>query len=474
MGSTFAVPLWIALPVGLLAAWAAYDKLVMPAIRWFVAGQANRVIDELGERLRIGIRPFQRTRRQILIHRLLGDPRVLEAAEQYAAATATPLPAALKRVERYAREIVPAFNAYLYFRTGYWLGKKLAQGLYRVRIGYVDSDGIRAIPENATVVFVMNHRSNMDYVLAGYLAAEQAALSYAVGEWARIWPLSALIRAMGAYFVRRNSRDELYRRVLERYIVMATQAGVPQAVFPEGGLTRDGRMREPRLGVIDYMLRGFALDGERDLVFVPLGINYDRVLEDRSLLRAEDPQAERRGRGAAAATTLRFVLHNLGLMAKSEWHRFGYACVNFGAPVSMRAYCTERGIDFQRLSGEARRAEMAELGARLMAVVGAIVPVVPVALIASVFVARPDAAWSEIALKAEAQALLERLRAGGAKAYIPRQDLDYAFTVGLRMLTLRRLVEAQDGMVRARAEELPLLRYYANSIAHLPQAHAPA
>lgn len=474
MGSTLSIPLWIALPVGLLAAWAAYDKLVMPAIRWFVAGQANRVIDELGERLRIGVRPFQRTRRQILIHRLLGDPRVLEAAEQYAAATATPLPVVLRRVERYAREIVPAFNAYLYFRTGYWLGKKLAQGLYRVRIGYVDSEGIRHIPENATVVFVMNHRSNMDYVLAGYLAAEQAALSYAVGEWARIWPLSALIRAMGAYFVRRNSRDELYRRVLERYIVMATQAGVPQAVFPEGGLTRDGRMREPRLGVIDYMLRGFALDGERDLVFVPLGINYDRVLEDRSLLRAEDPQAERRGRWSALATTLRFVLHNLGLMARSEWHRFGYACVNFGAPISMRAYCAERTVDFQRLSGEARRAEMAALGARLMAVVGAIVPVVPVALIASVFLARPDAAWSAIALKAEAQALLERLRAAGAKVYIPRQDLDYAFTVGLRMLTLRRLVDAQDGLYRARAEELPLLRYYANSIAHLPQTSAPA
>ena len=105
----------------------------------------------------------------------------------------------------------------------------------------------------------MNHRSNMDYMLAGYLAADQAALSYAVGEWARIWPLSALIRAMGAYFVRRNSSDELYRRVLERYIAMATEAGVPQAVFPEGGLTRDGRMREPKLGVLDYMLRGFRI-----------------------------------------------------------------------------------------------------------------------------------------------------------------------------------------------------------------------
>jgi len=324
------------------------------------------------------------------------------------------------------------------------------------------------------VVFVMNHRSNMDYVLAGYLAAEQAALSYAVGEWARIWPLSALIRAMGAYFVRRNSRDELYRRVLERYIVMATQAGVPQAVFPEGGLTRDGRMREPRLGVIDYMLRGFSLEGERDLVFVPLGLNYDRVLEDRSLLRAIDPQAERRSRWAAAATTLRFVMHNLALMAKSEWHRFGYACVNIGAPISMREYCAARGIDFQRLSGDARRAEMAALGARLMDIVGRMVPVVPVALIAGVFVARPADALSDIALKAAAQDDLERLRAAGAQIYVPRQDLDYAFTVGLRMLTLRRLVEVQDGLYRARAEELPLLRYYANSIAHLPQASAAA
>src|SRR5213079_2815539 len=138
----------------------------------------------------------------------------------------------------------------------------IARTLYRVRLGYIDAAGIARIDPAATVVFVMNHRSNMDYVLAGYLAADQTALSYAVGEWARIWPLSALIRAMGAYFVPRNSKDELYRRVLERYVAMATEAGVPQAVFPEGGLTRDGLIRAPKLGVIDYMMRGFRIEGE--------------------------------------------------------------------------------------------------------------------------------------------------------------------------------------------------------------------
>jgi len=453
-----ALPLWLVLAAGLFALWALYEHLLIPALRWMMTHPADRVMEDMSTRLRIGIRPFQRTRRQALIHRLLTDPKVQEAAEQFSREHHQPLPRVLKRIETYAREIVPAFNAYLYFRTGYWLGRRLARLLYRVRIGYVDSAGLERIDPNATVVCVMNHRSNMDYVLAGFLAADQAALSYAVGEWARIWPLSALIRAMGAYFVRRNSRDELYRRVLERYIAMATEAGVPQAVFPEGGLTRDGRMREPKLGVLDYMLRGFRLGGDRDLVFVPLGLNYDRVLEDRSLL-LETKQKKT----TALWNTLRFVLHNVSLMRRSEWHRFGYACVNFGTPISMR----ERGIDYQALSGEERRAAVAALGTELMQAVGRIVPVVPVPLIAAVFVSQPQRALSELELKAEVGRLLARLQAAGAHVYIPRGDLDYALGVGLRMLRLRRLVEEEQGLFRARQEELPLLAYYANSIAHL-------
>jgi glycerol-3-phosphate O-acyltransferase len=382
---------------------------------------------------------------------------------QFSAEHRVPINTAFRKIETYAREIVPAFNAYLYFRTGYWLGRRVARLLYRVRIGYVDSAGLERIDPDATVVCVMNHRSNMDYVLAGFLAADQAALSYAVGEWARIWPLSALIRAMGAYFVRRNSRDELYRRVLERYIAMATEAGVPQAVYPEGGLTRDGRMREPKLGVIDYMLRGFRINGDRDLVFVPLGLNYDRVLEDRSLLMQGKPSGGTR----ALWNTFRFIAHNVSLMLRSEWHRFGYACVNFGTPVSMREYCRTRGIDFQALSGDERRTAMAQLGRELMDAVGRIVPVLPVPLLATLFVAQPQRALSALELKAEVGRLLARLEAAGAHVYIPRGDLDYALTVGLRMLRLRRLVEETEGLFRAREPELPLLAYYANSITHL-------
>ncbi len=467
MTDAVSLPAWLLVLIAALAVWALYEHVLMPALRFLVTHPANRVIDELGERLRIGIRPFQRTKRQALIHRLLTDPRVQSAAAQFAKEKGVSVPAALRAVERYAREIVPAFNAYLYFRIGYFIGRGIARALYRVRLGYVDSAGLAAIQPDATVVFVMNHRSNMDYVLAGYLAADQAALSYAVGEWARFWPLSALIRSMGAYFVRRNSKDELYRRVLERYIAMATEAGVPQALFPEGGLTRDGRMREPKLGVIDYTMRGFRLEGERDLVFVPLGINYDRVLEDRSLLRSLDAEAPRMGRTKTLWNTLAFVAHNLRLMLKSEWHRFGYACVNFGSPISMRAYCRDRGVDFQRLSGEDRKRETAVLGAHLMQAVGRVVPVVPVPLIATVFVTNPERRLSALELKAEVGRLLEALERSKAHVYVPRSDFDYAINVGLRMLLSRHLVDESDGLYFAHGKELAVLRYYANSIAHL-------
>jgi len=154
-------------------------------------------------------------------------------------------------------------------------------------------------------------------------------------------------------------------------------------------------------------------------------------------------------------------------MLRSEWHRFGYACVNFGTPISMREYCRVRNVDFQALAGEERRAAMADLGRELMQAVGRVVPVLPVPLIASIFIAHPHRSLSALELKAEVGRLLARLEGAGAHVYIPRGDLDYALTVGLRMLQLRHLVEEKDGLFRAREPELPLLAYYANSIAHL-------
>jgi len=461
------LPLWLVALLVLLAAWAALDRLLMPGARWYLRRRVNRVIDEVNTRLRLKIPPFHRTRRRVLIDRLVYDPKVIEAVDAEAREQGIPRQVLAGRVERYAREIVPAFNAYFYFRIGYWLSKRVARFLYRVRLGFSDEAGLAEVPAGSTVVFVMNHRSNMDYVLVGYLAADRTALSYAVGEWARVWPLQTLIRSTGAYFVRRSSGDPLYRRVLERYIHMATAAGVPQAVYPEGGLSRDGRLRPPKLGILDYMLRSFdPVHGERDLVFVPVGINYDRVLEDRTLLLDLAPERRRGGPLSAGATTLRFAAHNLGLMLRSRWHRFGYACANFGSPISMRRWLGEQSLDLRHLSKEERAAHLERLGASLMTAIGQVIPVLPVPLVAAVLI-RAGEPLSELEIKARAFRLMTGLAAAGAHVYIPRRDQDYAIVAGLRMLTQRHLVDERDGLYAARESESTLLRYYAGSIEHL-------
>lgn len=474
MSQTIAVPIWLALVVGLLALWAALARLLIPSVRWVWTRRINRLTERVNRRLALKIPPIARTKRDVLIDRLTHDPKVLREVAAYCEQQQVPYAIAMRRVEDYAREIVPAFNAYVYFRIGSSIAKRIVSLLYRVRLGHADYKRLRKMGANASVVFVMNHRSNMDYLLIGYLASKRMALSYAVGEWAKVWPIQQIIRTLGAYFVRRGSGDALYRRVLERYVQMAVEGGAVQAIFPEGGLSRDGLLRAPKVGLLDYMVRSFDPQGDRDIIFVPVAINYDRVLEDRTLLRSSDSQAESKSGLAAVSQTLRFIFSQLGLMIRRKWYRFGYACANFGTPLSLRAYLSERQWNPLQLDQTARAPHVQKLAVDLLTSVGRIVPVLPVSLIATIFVAAPKRPYSEEEIKIKALELQQHYQALGAHVYIPRDDAEYSVAVGLRMLTLRKLVIQDGNLLRINPDpefqSEKMLRYYAHAIAQLTAA----
>ena len=464
------MPLWLVALLGVLAGWSVLVLILAPGMRWFLRRRINRMIKRLNATLSIELPSFKLTRRQALIDRLFNDPKVQAAVLEHTAASKEPLDAVWARVRKYVHEIVPSFNAYIYFRIGYSLSRAIARLLYRVRFGFADEALLQALSPQSTLVFVINHRSNMDYILVSFLAAERVTLSYAVGEWARVWGLQQLIRAMGAFFVRRNSGDPLYRVVLSRYVQMATEGGVTQAMFPEGGLTLDGKLRSPRFGLLDYMLKSFDEregDGRRDIVFLPVGLNYDRVLEDRTQLRKLHPEAPKTGRLAAVGTLLGFIGHNLWRALQGRWHRFGYACVNFGVPMSMRAWCASHQLHFPDLSHADRKREVTRVADHLMQQIGQVIPVLPVSLIASLFVEAPQQRWTELELKAAMHQRLTALKATGAHEYIPRHDEAYAFDVGLRMLVQRRLVLEVDGLLAMAPGEQEVVAYYANAIEHL-------
>lgn len=464
MGAQITIPLWLFVLLSAVSVLVIVNKFLFPGFRWFFRKKINRAINELNEHLNIKLRPFQLTKRQVLLDRLIHDTQVLEFVQAQGIQDEVPREVLMEKVQKYAREIVPSFNAYVYYRLGYWLSKKVAKLLYRVRVRVGKRDHLTAVSKDATVVFVINHRSNMDYILVSFLVAEKMAMSYAVGEWARVWPLRGLIKSMGAYFVRRNSRNPLYRKVLERYIDMATREGVCQAVFPEGGLSRDGKIRPPKLGFLDYQLRHFNPAISRDVVFIPVGLNYDRVLEDRTLLLSLNQNTERKSNWFAIKTTLKFMWHNFRLARRHRWKRFGYASVSFAEPISSKAYCEEHQINFSGLSSKPRFEKIEKLANHLMHSVEKTIPVVPVVLVAQVIMAKKQNWIDSESLKSEARNLMQSIESKGGHMVFPHKDKEIALDAAIDMLFIRHLIEVKDKQVRAKAESRQVLEYYANSI----------
>ena len=454
MFQTVELPLWLVLLGGLTLTVAVLNRVLVPSVRWFFRARINRALGRVNDRLQLSIKPFSLTKRQVLVDRLTYDPVVAEAIEAEARARGIPREVAAEEAARYAREIVPSFSAATYFLFGVKLSRMIAQALYRVRLGASDENALAGIGPEATVIFVMNHRSNMDYLLVTYLASERTSLSYAAGEWARIWPLEQLAKAMGAFFIRRRSENQLYRRVLARYVQMATDAGVTQAVFPEGGLSRDGALRPPKLGLLAYILHGYDPKADRDVVFVPVGLNYDRVLEDRILVESETDEKGRPRFRAKATTAFAFFLKHAWMRMLGRWHRFGYASVSFGTPISLRALAPEG-----RITADA-------LGRSLIDAVGQVVPVLPVPLVANVLLAA-EGPLDRAEITERSIAMKDEMVARGAHFHLPRNDFDYAIEVGLRALVRRRVLLREGERYTPVPKEEALLRYYARSIAHL-------
>jgi len=466
MTSTVELPLWLFVLILLFAAVTFASHFLFPSVRWFFRRRLERAVARLNQRLERPIEPFRLARRYDMIQRLIYDPQVAQAVADHAATEGIPDNVAFEEARRYAREIVPSFSAFTYFSFAIRVTRWLSNAIYRVRLGHQDEEALRRIDPEATLVFVMNHRSNMDYVLITYLAARRSALSYAVGEWARVWPLSRLIRAMGAYFIRRKSRNELYRRVLATYVRLATQGGATQAMFPEGGLSLDGALAPPRLGLLKYIVDARDPAGPgRDVVFVPVGLNYDWVLEDK-ILTSAGRAGERRFRARIGVVMAR-MLRQLWLWMTGRYHRFGYAAVNFGRPLSLAEFtAAQQAAD---PSGPVTASDLPEpLSQELMERIGDIVPVLPVPAVCSLLLS--EGAMTRSALEQRLAALLERMPL--SHIHLPRDSRSYAVETALRILVRRGILRSEHGRYVPVPAKRDLLTYYANSISHLLPAAA--
>jgi len=404
---------------------------------------------------------------------LAADPVVQAAVRRHALEHGLDEAEVHRRVREYIDEIVPQLNVLSYYRIGYNVAKIVLNLLYRVTVDYQDEAALERIPKKDVVVYMMNHRSNADYLVVAYVLAYGAHVSYAVGEWARVWPLEYVFKSFGSYFIRRGFREPLYHAVLERYVHLITKNGVTQGFFPEGRLSRDGRLGPPKLGLLDYICRTLLDPAfDRDIWFVPVAINFDRVLEDRALIRELVDERDRPGRLSQLWTVTTYVASNVLRLATGRLKRYGRAAVNFGTPLSLRHWVAAApGV--LELPKEQRLGKLQGLAALLMERIGAIIPVTAVPLAAAALLSFEQTVIPKGAVLERMDQLRDRLRDVNAKVVRGGSRIGEVWDRAWRMLRMRRLAVEDGASVIVLPGGRPLLEFYAHSIAHLLPIRGP-
>jgi glycerol-3-phosphate O-acyltransferase len=456
------------------AFWILGATLVVAAatiiiVRWRGTRIALRALHRSGSR----VDRFKLTKKPFIRETLLADEAIAQAVREHAAENGIEERKAWERVEEYIDEIVPFFNILTYYKIGLVVSRVLLNFVYKVSAEYAGRSSQDTLPRDAIVIYLMNHRSNADYVLVGYVLSGQVAISYAVGEWARTFPLEYIFKSFGAYFIRRKYREKLYHTVLERYVQLITRNGVTQGIFLEGGLSRDGKLGKAKIGLLDYVL-GVAREPSmrQRLYIVPVAINYDRVLEDRSLLRELDAREGRRRptRRAQLGEVLRYVWWNMARVVARRWRRYGRAAVVIGDPFPLAPWLAQQDREtggLFKIDRAERLARVQTLSDSVLERIAAIIPVTPVTLACAAVQSFDGDFISHEQLIARMGEMRDVLRELNARVIHHEGSVDDIFDRAWRMLKMRRILVRVGTGYSVLPGNRPLVSYYANSISHL-------
>ena len=416
---------------------------------------------------------FKLTRKSLIAENLLADAEIAAAVCEHSSEHGLAEATTWRRVDEYIDEIVPFFNLLTYYKIGLIVSRALLNFFYKVSTEYAGK-GVQAPPDRESIViYLMNHRSNADYVLVGYVLSGRVAISYAVGEWARTFPLEYIFKSFGAYFIRRRYREPLYHKVLERYVQLITSNGVTQGIFLEGGLSRDGKLGKAKIGLLDYLV-GVARDPayRPRLHVVPVAINYDRVLEDRSLLRELDAREGRKRPPLFSqfAEVLRYVGWNTARLVTGRWKRYGRAAVVIGEPFALAPWFDDqdRAVgDLFALPRADRLTRVQQLADIVLEKIAAIIPVTPVSLACAAIQSFDGDFITHRKLLERMSEMRDVLKDLNARVIRHDRGIEETFDRAWRMLRMRRiLVRSGDGYAILPGNR-PLVSYYANSISHL-------
>lgn len=299
----------------------------------------------------------------------------------------------------------------------------------------VDEAGLAKLKERSkdgTLILLPSHKSHVDYIILTriFYHARMPAPVIAAGDNLNFFPLGDILRRGGAFFIRRSFKgDRLYGAVVDAYVRRLILDGVSLELFLEGGRSRTGKLLSPKLGLLSMVVEA-ALGAQKNVYFCPISVGYERVVEERSLVReltgGEKKKEDVRGLLRAMETVV---------------GRYGKLNVQFGEPLTLEGVLAEVDEERARAKSEGttsegssspprelaskrvlatlapprRRALITRLAYRVMNEINRVTAVTPGALVATALLSHGRRGISDADLRELAQKLFDRLRGFGAR-----------------------------------------------------------
>jgi glycerol-3-phosphate O-acyltransferase len=317
---------------------------------------------------------------------ILVSERLRKFMSQQAASRKVTLHNVRKQADAFLDEIAANYShtfISLFSNPVGWLFKTMYDGTV------VDTEGLQKVKnmsQKGPLILVPCHKSHVDYLILSWILYKHnmPCPHIAAGKNLSFWPMGSIFRAGGAFFLRRSFRGaRLYAKVFSEYIHKLLEEGFNLELFIEGGRSRTGKLLMPKLGILTILFNAFKNGACDDMIFVPVFIGYDQIIEERAYLHEIEG-------GKKEPETLSQVIKARRFLKQ----RYGKIYINFHDPISLVDILSGYDTTLQEMPQKAQNTLCRNLGWRLISAIDQSSVVTPHALVAAAILNCPSLRFS--------------------------------------------------------------------------------
>ncbi len=403
--------------------------------------------------------------RRTMVDQVINSPTVRAATAEEARRSGVPHEQARRQAIKYVREIAAnySYSAIVIAEILVsWLWHRIYNG---IKVNYFDGLHHQALGHE--VIYVPCHRSHLDYVLVSYLVHEHGFIPphIAAGLNLNLPLVGPLMRRCGAFFLRRSFRSQkLYSTVFYEYLSMIQTQGVSIEYFIEGTRSRTGRLLPPKAGMLAMSVRSYLNAPVRPIMFQPVYIGYERLVEGDSYTTELSGKAKRSEK-----------FSDLGKIFGITRHNYGEAHVSLCEPIFLDDLLNQQDPQWQEtIRKKAKRPDwlntvIEDLGQKIMTNINASADVNPVNLLALALLGTPRHAMGEKQLAKQLdlyKTLLSR-KPTPERVTVTEKSAVEIISYGFEMKFLQRQEHVLGDIISLQSERAVGLTFFRNNIAHL-------